>query len=54
MTGYELWKSDGTEAGTVLVKDIAFGSNSSYPWNLTAAGSTLYFMAYDGTTGYEL
>ncbi len=27
--GTELWKSDGTEAGTVLVKDIRAGSSSS-------------------------
>ena len=30
-TGNELWKSDGTEAGTVRVKDIYPGSLSSYP-----------------------
>ena len=29
--GEELWKSDGTEAGTVLVKDIRIGTNGSYP-----------------------
>lgn len=25
LNGYELWKSDGTEAGTVMAKDIFFG-----------------------------
>lgn len=29
--GRELWKSDGTPAGTVLVKDILSGSSSSLP-----------------------
>ena len=29
--GRELWKSDGTADGTVLVKDIASGSSSSSP-----------------------
>src|SRR5260370_29626052 len=29
--GKELWKSDGTSAGTVLVKDIRPGSYSSLP-----------------------
>ena len=29
--GRELWKSDGTAAGTVLVKDINPGSIGSYP-----------------------
>src|SRR5262249_38132291 len=45
----ELWKSDGTAAGTVLVKDInpstAFGGGSS-PFELTAVGGTLYFTAF--------
>ncbi|MGI8984691.1 MAG: ELWxxDGT repeat protein, partial [Acidimicrobiales bacterium] len=48
--GTELWKSDGTTAGTVLVKDIRPGTTSSSPANLTAVGSTLYFSAIDGTT----
>ena len=31
MHGVELWKSDGTAAGTVLVKDINPGSGGSDP-----------------------
>ncbi|GBF00439.1 hyalin, partial [Microcystis aeruginosa NIES-298] len=41
VNGYELWKSDGTAAGTVLVKDINPGGSWSFPENLTAVGSTL-------------
>ena len=52
--GRELWKSDGTEAGTVLVKNIRAGSSSSSPSKLMAVGSTLYFSASDGTHGREL
>ena len=52
--GVELWKSDGTAAGTVLVKDIAPGSASSSPSNLTNVGGTLFFTADDGTHGIEL
>jgi ELWxxDGT repeat protein len=52
--GRELWKSDGTEAGTVLVKNIRAGSSGSSPSKLTAVGSTLYFSARDGTNGREL
>jgi ELWxxDGT repeat protein len=58
--GTELWKSDGTTAGTVLVKDIFPGSNtfgtphSSFPFNLTAVGSLLFFSADDGANGREL
>ena len=34
--GTELWKSDGTTRGTVMVKDIDPGSAGSLPGNLTA------------------
>src|SRR5262249_1725539 len=37
--GRELWRSDGTAAGTVLVKDINPGS-SSYPSDLTNVNGT--------------
>lgn len=62
--GRELWKTDGTAAGTVLVKDIATGStyqsysgyvpNSSQPTELTEVGGTLFFIADDGVNGQEL
>lgn len=52
--GVELWKTDGTEAGTVMVRDIRLGSTGSEPRNLTAIGSTLYFTADDGANGREL
>ena len=52
--GRELWKSDGTSDGTVMVKDIRTGSASSNPTELTAVGDTLYFGASDGTNGIEL
>jgi ELWxxDGT repeat protein len=51
--GIELWKSDGTASGTVLVKDINPAGDAE-PDSLTAVGSTLYFTAIDGTNGYEL
>jgi RNA polymerase sigma factor (sigma-70 family) len=46
--GYELWKSDGTAAGTVLVKDIADGARDADPVWLTNVGGTLFFQAGDG------
>jgi ELWxxDGT repeat protein len=52
--GIELWKTDGTEAGTVRVKDIRTGNNGSIPQDLTAVGSTLYFTADNGTSGRAL
>ena len=53
-SGFELWKSDGTSSGTVMVKDIQTGSNSGAPSSLTVVGNTLYFTANDGTNGVEL
>jgi len=41
--GTELWKSDGTSAGTTLVHDIVPGSASSHPRSLTVVNDTLYF-----------
>lgn len=56
--GRELWKSDGTEAGTVLVKNINPRDSArrpgSVPQNLTAVGDRLFFSATDGTRGREL
>ncbi|MDB5391591.1 MAG: hypothetical protein JWM11_7237 [Planctomycetaceae bacterium] len=52
--GVELWKSDGTTAGTVQVKDINPGAGNSNPGSLTVVNSSLYFTANDGTSGVEL
>ncbi len=54
VNGIELWKSDGTAAGTVLLKDINPGTNTSDPENFININNTLYFQADDGTNGYEL
>lgn len=67
--GYELWKSNGTAAGTTMVKDIWPGPESGCVkalWNfaggglasaasrLVPVGNDLYFTANDGSSGYEL
>jgi ELWxxDGT repeat protein len=46
--GLELWKSDGTLNGTVMVKDINPGSGDSFPGNLTNVDGTLFFTAFNG------
>src|SRR5262245_39688618 len=56
--GTELWKSDGTAAGTVLIKDIFPGfsggtPNSAFPSQLTTVGNLVFFTANDGTDGNE-
>ena len=52
--GRELWTSDGTEAGTVLVKDINPDGADSAASYLTDVGGTLFFSADDGVHGEEL
>ena len=52
--GRELWQSDGTAAGTALVKDINPGTYSPGPSYLTAVGGTLFFTAFDYDHGREL
>src|SRR4051812_44866276 len=54
VSGAELWMSNGTEAGTILVKDLNVGSNGSNPEQLTNVNGILYFVANDGSHGKEL
>ncbi|MBK7966727.1 MAG: hypothetical protein IPK10_16660 [Bacteroidetes bacterium] len=46
--------TDGTEAGTRLLKDIRPGTGSSNPHSLIAVGPKLYFFADDGAAGNEI
>ena len=54
--GPALWKSDGTTAGTVMVKDTdpSITSNNMGLEYLTAIGSNLFFSGYDPTNGWAL
>ncbi|MEO6541986.1 MAG: ELWxxDGT repeat protein, partial [Ferruginibacter sp.] len=50
--GTEFWKTDGTTAGTVLVKDISVNpSQSSSPHFLTTVGNKVFFVADDFGSG---
>ena len=68
VNGQELWFSDGTEAGTVLIQDLnplktcSYGSSpgsgsdpcDSWPDWLTPLNGAVYFQADDGSLGTEL
>lgn len=54
--GREVWTSDGTAAGTALLKNIApeTQTQSSNPADFVALNGRLYFTADDGVTGREV
>jgi trimeric autotransporter adhesin len=52
-TGRELWKSDGTDAGTVMVKDI-YPGNSAEPYGFSSVNGILFFAAKTASAGHEL
>lgn len=49
--GSELWRSDGTPAGTRMVIDLTPGSCNSHPASLTAFDGALYFSAVNSCIG---
>jgi ELWxxDGT repeat protein len=58
-SGVELWSTDGTVAGTSLLKDINPGTANAfndqlYDPHLTLFNNKLFFVANDGVHGYEL
>lgn len=52
--GKELWITDGTTTGTVMLADINSGSGDSSPANFYEYNGKVYFSANDGTNGVEL
>ena len=53
--GDELWKTDGTESGTVLVADINPGPEDSFPFSMAVFADELYFGALGSIDdGYDL
>lgn len=61
--GTELWRTDGTTAGTTMVKDIATGTynsfdgprpDSSWPSGIVPFAGGILFSADDGVNGAEL
>jgi len=53
--GFELWRTDGSAAGTYLLKDIKPGSNGSMgASNFAIANNLIFFAADDSVHGTEL
>ena len=52
--GTELWITDGTPAGTELLRDIYPGTESSDPHSFEIAGGLAYFLAESPDTAEEL
>lgn len=44
--GYELWRSDGSEANTRMVADLFPGSGPANPQSFHLAGDQLFFVAF--------
>jgi ELWxxDGT repeat protein len=51
---YQLWRTDGTPAGTFKLQDLYEGDWTIAPHQLTAVGNQLYFYAYTPDAGMEL
>jgi ELWxxDGT repeat protein len=55
ISGLELWRTDGTTAGTTLFKDINVGATGSAPFNFGIVNDKLVFRATgDAATGAEV
>jgi len=53
-TGAELWRSDGTAAGTSLVADLRPGPSPSLPGEITKAGDTVFLRSDAGSLEEKL
>lgn len=52
--GQQLWRTNGTNAGTVMVTDINSSGGGFDATDLTDVNGTLYFTANDGTNGLQV
>jgi len=52
--GVELWRTDGTQGGTAIVKDLFLNSGSSSPQKFTRVDDRVFFSATTPDAGKEL
>lgn len=50
---WSLWRSDGSRAGTWMVKQLPDSESSPVPYGFTAAGGRIFFVTDDEKTGRE-
>lgn len=53
-SNFELWKTNGTQTGTIQVSDIISGFAGSSPYDFQEFNGFLYFTAFTSETGREL
>jgi ELWxxDGT repeat protein len=53
-TGIELWKTDGTDAGTTMIQDLQLGTTGTNPNSFIVLGSTILFNDNPTSTNVEL
>lgn len=52
--GFEVWSTDGTDAGTAMLLDAYQGLAPASPSGFVAAGSSLFYLGYSDAAGFEL
>src|SRR5438045_1522659 len=52
--GHEMWRSDGTAGGTVMVKDFVPGAGNGFPQDFTRFNGSTYFLANSTHNSQEL
>ncbi|HUY35072.1 MAG TPA: ELWxxDGT repeat protein [Pirellulales bacterium] len=52
--GIQLWKTDGTANGTVMVTDLNVAGGGMIPTDLTNVNGTLFFVGNDGVHGAQV
>src|SRR5512146_2375944 len=53
-TGSSLWRTDGTDAGTVRIKTFEAGITVQKGWKNLWLGDSFFFLTMDGTQVYSL